>query len=362
MIRSCYIHIPFCKKICSYCDFCKVFYKKELVEKYLLSLETEIDKIYKKEELNTIYIGGGTPSSLSLNELKKLFEIIGKLNKKNDCEFTVECNFETITKEKLLLFKENGVNRLSFGIESINCKNLDFLGRKEDKQQIIDTMNIARDLGFSNINLDLMYAIPGESIADVDEDIEFILSLKPEHISTYSLMIEENTKLYLRHLKKVDEDIDFLMYNRICSKLKDEYIHYEISNFSLPGFESKHNLCYWKNNEYYGFGVSASSYRGDIKYTNTKSITKYLKNDYNYYQERVSKSDKMSYEMILGLRLLSGVSKKEFQKKYGIDIKDYFDIDNLIKNQLLEEDESSYYINEDKLYISNEILISFIKE
>lgn len=362
MIRSCYIHIPFCKKICSYCDFCKVFYKKELVEKYLLSLEAEIDKIYKNEELNTIYIGGGTPSSLSLDELKNLFKIIGKLNKKNDCEFTIECNFETITEEKLLLFKENGVNRLSFGIESINSKNLDFLGRKEDKQQIIDTMKIARNLGFSNINLDLMYAIPGESIADVDEDIEFILSLKPEHISTYSLMIEENTKLYLCHTKKIDEDLDFLMYNRICSKLKDEYIHYEISNFSLPGFESKHNLCYWKNNEYYGFGVSASSYRGDIKYTNTKSITKYLKNDYNYYQERVSKSDKMSYEMILGLRLLSGVSKKEFQEKYGIDIKDYFDIDNLIKNQLLEEDESSYYINEDKLYISNEILINFIKE
>lgn len=362
MIRNCYIHIPFCKKICSYCDFCKVFYNEQLVDKYLAALDKEIKQIYSLEELETIYIGGGTPSSLSFSNLKTLFKIIEQLKRKKNCEFTIECNFETITKEKLELFKKNGVNRLSFGIESISSKNLELLERKEDKQRIKDVLFLARNLGFSNINLDLMYAIPGESINDLDKDLDFILSLNPTHISTYSLMIEENTKLYLKHMKKIDEDLDNMMYNRICDRLKDRYNHYEISNFSKIFYESNHNLCYWKNKEYYGFGVSASSYRDNVRYTNTKSITKYLKNNYNYYQEKLTNKDKMIYEMILGLRLTNGVSKNKFYQKYGIRIDEYFDIGKLLEKGLILENDSNYYIAEDKLYVSNEILLNFIKE
>ena len=362
MIKNCYIHIPFCKKICAYCDFCKVFYNEQITDKYLKALDNEIKTIYNYEELETIYIGGGTPSSLSIKNLEVLFGIIGQLKRKKNCEFTIECNFETITKEKLELFKKNGVNRLSFGIESISSKNLELLGRKEDKKRIKDTVSIARSLGFSNINLDLMYAIPGEKVSDLDEDLNFLISLNPEHISTYSLMIEENTKLYLNHIEKIDEDSDNMMYNRICDGLKEEYNHYEISNFSKLGYESKHNLCYWKNNEYYGFGVSASSYRDNVRYTNTKSITKYLKNNYNYYQEKLTDKDKMIYEMILGLRLTKGVSKKCFHNKYGRNIEEYFDIKSLLEKGLILENDSNYYISEDKLYISNEILLSFIKE
>ena len=362
MINNCYIHIPFCKNICSYCDFCKVFYNEKLVDKYLNSLEYEIKSIYNNELQETIYIGGGTPSSLNLEELEKLFKILNNIKKDSNTEYTIECNFSTITKEKLLLFKKYGINRLSFGIESISNKNLDLLGRNESKEQITQIISLARTLGFSNINLDLMYAIPGESIEELKEDLDFIISLDPEHISTYSLIIEENTKLYINNTKEIDEDIDYLMYNKICSILKDKYQHYEISNFAKNGYQSRHNLCYWKNKEYYGFGVSASSYRNNTKYTNTKSITKYNNNDYKYLEEKITEEDKMSYEMILGLRLLEGVSKEEFYNKYNIKIEEYFDLDLLIKNKLLSDNNTHYFINEDKLYVSNEILLNFIKE
>lgn len=362
MIKNCYIHIPFCKSICSYCDFCKVFYNERQVDKYLNSLEKEIKSTYNNELQETIYIGGGTPSSLNLEELDRLFKILEVLKKDSNTEYTIECNFSTITEEKLLLFKKYGINRLSFGIESISNKNLNFLGRDESKEKIKEIIGIARKLDFKNINLDLMYAIPGETIDELEEDLNFIISLDPDHISTYSLIIEENTKLYLNNTKEIDEDLDYLMYNKICTRLKEKYNHYEISNFAKKGYESKHNLCYWKNKEYYGFGVSASSYRNNIKYTNTKSITKYNNYEYKYLEEKVSKEDKMSYEMILGLRLLEGVSKEVFYDKYKIKIEDYFDIKTLIENNLLKENNTHYFIEENKLYISNEILLSFIKE
>lgn len=362
MIRHTYIHIPFCKKICSYCDFCKVFYNKKQISLYLDSLEKEIKDIYKGEEQDTIYIGGGTPSSLDLDELEKLFKILSIFKKSKNIEYTIECNFSTTTKEKLELFKKYGINRLSFGVESIVQKNLEILERNENKDQIINIMSIARKLGFSNINLDLIYGIYNETEKDLDKDIDFILSLEPEHISTYSLMIEKNTKLYLKNIEKIDEEIDFLMYNRICKRLKSNYKHYEISNFAKVGFESKHNICYWKNKEYYGFGLGASSYRDSVRSTNTRSITKYLKNNYSYLEEKLTLDDKMSYEMILGLRLLEGVSKKEFYDKYKVNIDDYFDISRLLKNKLLKESNTNYYISEENLYISNEILVDFIKE
>ncbi len=362
MVKHTYIHIPFCKKICSYCDFCKLFYDKKQVSLYIKSLKKEINNIYKGEEQDTIYIGGGTPSSLDLEELKELFKVLNILKKSKDIEYTIECNFSTITYEKLCLFKEYGINRLSFGIESVNPKNLEILDRQENKNTIIKVLDMARNLGFNNINLDLMYAIPKESISDLEKDIDFILRLNPEHISTYSLIIEEHTKLYLNNTKKISEDLDLLMYNRICKRLKSNYNHYEISNFAKEGYESKHNTCYWKNKEYYGFGLGASSYLNDIRYTNTRSITKYLDNEYTYTKEILSKEDKMEYEMILGLRLLSGVSKEEFYNKYKVYINEYFDIDKLLDNKLLEESETNYYINEENLYISNEILLNFIKE
>lgn len=361
MINNCYIHIPFCKNICSYCDFCKLFYNEKLVDQYLEQLEKEISNIYRKEELKTIYIGGGTPSCLNMKQLNKLFSITKKLRVSKDVEFSIECNFDSINKEKLLLFKENGVNRLSFGLESTIDKNLKLLNREENCSRVKEIISYCRELGFKNINIDLMYAIPDETTKDLERDLNFILSLNVEHISTYSLIIEEHTKLYINQIKTIKEELDYEMYKIICNKLKN-YHHYEISNFSKYGYESRHNMCYWKNKNYYGFGLGASSYIGNKRINNTRSITKYLQNKTILDMEILNKSDIMSYEMILGLRMLNGVNKESFYKKYNKDIYEVFDIKGLISKELLIDDGINIYIPLDKMYISNEILVNFIKE
>lgn len=361
MIKNCYIHIPFCKSICSYCDFCKLLYHEEFVDQYLIHLEKEIKSIYQKEKLETIYIGGGTPSCLSLRQLKRLFSILEIFKKDKNIEYTIECNFDSITLEKLKLFKKNGVNRLSFGMESINKETLKFLERKENKEKIRRVISLCKKYGFLNINIDLMYAIPKESLTDLEVDLDFILSLDPTHISTYSLMIEKHTKLAIQKAQYIEEELDEAMYQLICKKLKNRYLHYEISNFSKPGYLSHHNLCYWKNKHYYGFGLGASSYIGSRRINNTRSIGKYLQDHYILDYEILEKSDIMSYEMILGLRLLEGVSKEEFRKKYQQDLDQVFNLDELISKDLLG-DNGNIYIPSNKIYISNEILQKFLKE
>lgn len=360
-MKNCYIHIPFCNHICSYCDFCKMFYNKKIVDNYLEHLEKEIKSIYKNELLDTIYIGGGTPSCLSICELDKLFSIVNKLNKNKNTEYTIECNFDSITEEKLRLFKKYGINRLSFGLESIIKSNLDILDRNINKSKVIDTIKLCRELGFNNINIDLMYAIAGEDIKDLEKDLDFVLSLDVEHISTYSLIIEEHTKLYINNTKYINEDLDYDMYKLICKKLSN-YNHYEISNFSKDGYFSRHNMCYWNNENYYGFGLGASSYILNKRINNTKSINKYLEDNYILDYENLNISDIMDYEMILGLRLLSGINKKLFYSKYKKDIYEVFNIKKLIDKELLIDNGENIYIPVDKLYISNEILVNFIKE
>lgn len=361
MIKSCYIHVPFCKNICSYCDFCKLLYNKSFVNMYISKLEEEIKDLYKGEILSTIYIGGGTPSCLDINELEFLFKVVSSLKMKDNYEFTMECNFDSITKEKLELFKKNGVNRLSFGIESINKNNLAFLDRYESKEKIINTINLAKSLGFNNINVDLMYAIPNESMDTLKNDIDFILSLDVEHISTYSLIIEEHTRLFVNKVNYIDEELDFKMYEYICKVLKENgYTHYEISNFSKEGFQSRHNMCYWKNNEYYGFGLGAASYIADYRINNTRSITKYLNGSFVKEKEHLNMKDKKEYEIILGLRLINGINKDIFYQKYGIKLNEYIDYKDLVKNSLLKENDSFLYIPENKLYISNEILVNLL--
>ena len=279
MINSVYIHIPFCSDICSYCDFCKIFYNDKLVDRYLLELDKEIKSRYKNKIINTIYIGGGTPSSLNSLQLKKLFNIL-KIFKTENLEFTFECNIENINEETLKLLKNNGVNRISVGVQTLNEKYIKLLNRHHNKQMVQDKINLMKQF-FTNINIDLIYAIPGQTLKELDEDLEFILKFDVEHISTYSLIIEEHTKLYINNVKNIDEDLDYLMYKHICKKLEHYgFNHYEISNFSKKGYESSHNLVYWDNLEYYGFGLGASGYINNIRYENTKSMNQYLNSKY----------------------------------------------------------------------------------
>ena len=289
MIKSCYIHIPFCKNICSYCDFCKIYYNELFVNKYLDSLENEINTYYKGDLLNTLYIGGGTPSSLNLEQLTRVFNILSRLNKSNNIEFTIECNIEDISEDKLKLFKSNGINRLSIGIESFNEDNLKFMDRPSID---LNKIYLAKKY-FDNINIDLIYALPNESLDTLNKDIDEALKLDVKHISIYSLIVENNTKI--SDIKPIDEELDYEMYKLICDRLSN-YNHYEISNFAIPGYESKHNLTYWNNEEYYGFGLGAAGYVNSIRYTNTKSINNYIKNQYNRVEEVLSLDDKEKYE------------------------------------------------------------------
>ncbi|MDD3241389.1 MAG: radical SAM family heme chaperone HemW [Bacilli bacterium] len=361
MIESAYIHIPFCTNICTYCDFCKMFYNKKMVNNYLLALEKEINSLYKNDILETIYIGGGTPSSFDIEDLNKLFIILRKLNKSDNIEYTIECNIENIDEEKLIFFKENGINRISIGIESFNEDILKFLGRKYTKKDIVEKMNIIKKY-FDNINIDLIYAVPIQSIEILKEDLNNFIDLDIKHISTYSLIIEDNTKLKNDKIKYIDEDLDQEMYELIKETLKENnFIHYEISNFSKDTYQSKHNLNYWMNNNYYGFGLGASGFIDNKRYTNTRSINNYLLGKYILEEEYLDNEKNLENEIMLLLRTNIGLNKKELYNKYKIDIDTKYNIKEMIKDHLIEVlDNGNYIISKDKWYIENSILIYFI--
>lgn len=358
---SIYIHIPFCDSICSYCDFCKVFYNHDLVLKYLDSLKKEVLSLYKGEVINTLYIGGGTPSVLSIDELSVLFDIVGVFNLSSNCEFTFECNIESINFDKLDFLYKRGVNRLSIGVQTFNLKFLKLLNRNHTVDLVINKINDAKKIGFNNINIDLMYALPGESLDDLNNDLNMFLKLGVNHISTYSLILEEHTKLYVDGVQSISEDLDRQMYDLICKRLGDNgFNHYEISNFSLAGYESKHNLVYWNNQNYYGFGCGASGYLCDIRYENTRSLNKYIDGFFRLNEEYIDLNTKIENEFILGFRKINGINIVDFNKKYG-------NIFNSIINKLIGEgklinDGVSIYINPEYLYISNSILVNFIGE
>ena len=361
MTTSVYIHIPFCEHICSYCDFCKMYYNPKIVDNYLDKLLEEIKEKYQGEKLKTIYIGGGTPSCLSLSYLKKLMDIIKIFHFEKEYEFTFEVNPENITLEKLILLKENGVNRISMGVESTNLKFLKYLNRYHDFKIVKEKINLMKQIGFSNINVDLIYALPNETINDLKADLENIISLDINHISTYSLEIHDNTILGIKKEQNILEDLDSDMYNYLCKYLKEKgFNHYEISNFEKNNHYSRHNMVYWKNENYYGFGLGASGYVDNIRYDNTRSISKYLNGNYILNSEKLSIKDQISYELILGFRLIKGINKKEFMAKYHEELVNQYNIKDLIKKGLLIDDGEFIKVSYDKIYVENSILENFL--
>lgn len=359
---SVYIHIAFCKEICSYCDFAKIYYNEQLADQYLLALDREIKKRYKSEEVVTLYIGGGTPSALNIKQLEKLFDIISQLNLTNLKEFSIELNIEDINEEKLKLFKANKINRLSIGLQTINSKFYKFLNRYNDIDDVINKINLAKK-HFDNISLDFIYAFPNQSIKDLNLDLDFIEKLDLNHISIYSLIIEKNTILAINNTQSIDQDLESEMYYHIVNRLESlNYKHYEISNFAKEDYESKHNKVYWDNKRYYGFGLGASSYIDNKRITNTKSISNYLKDKYNISEEIIDLKTDMEYFLILALRKIKGINRKEFFDRYNMRLEDKFKIDKLIKEGLLVLNGDYISIAKDKLYISNYILSELISD
>lgn len=362
-MQAAYIHIPFCKQICSYCDFCKVFYQKELVSRYLDALEKEIQVYYQGERLTTLYIGGGTPSALSLSELEKLLTILQKLKKDSNIEYTIECNIQDITLEKALLFQKYGINRISIGIQTLQEKYLQILNRKHTYQEVQEKIDLLKKQGFHNINIDFMYAFPNETVEEVKKDIESFLTLGATHISTYALMIEPHTQLYLQKVENPPEEIEAHMYQIICETLaQNGYDHYEISNFSKPGYASKHNTVYWNQDFYYGFGVGASGYQNNMRYENTKSIYAYIKGKSMRKEYLVTGQDKLYEAIMLGFRKIKGISKERFYQKQNQRLEEIPIIQKLIQEQKLIENKDNIYINPKYIYVMNEILVIILND
>lgn len=355
--KSVYIHIPFCDSICSYCDFAKFLKSTNYVKQYLVSLEKEIKNNYQGDLINTIYVGGGTPTCLNLEELEQLLKII-EVFKTENLEYTFEGNIENICEEKIKLLAKYGVNRISIGIQTFNEKHLAFLNRKHKKDEVFAKINMIKKY-IKNINVDLMYAFKDQTLEELKEDLKLFKQLDVPHISTYSLIIEKNTVLYNQNIKNIDPDLDYEMYELIKKELAN-YHHYEISNFALKGYESRHNLVYWNNLEYYGFGLGASGYLNSVRYTNTRSINKYFKGDYLFESHKLDKDEKIENELILGFRKTSGINVCDFKIKYGIDIFDVKNINKLLKEEKLILKDNNIFINPKYLYVSNDILVLFI--
>lgn len=331
-----YIHIPFCAKKCYYCDFVSYPNMKEKQKEYVEALKKEI-KSYDLQNYNitTIYIGGGTPSYIESKYIVDVLEYIkSKLNanetKFENMEITIEVNPGTVTKEKLLDYKKVGINRLSIGLQSTNDRLLKQIGRIHKYQDFLQTYNLARNVGFTNINIDLMLGLPNQSIKDLKESIEKVISLQPEHVSIYSLIVEEGTKLYKQieagELELPEEELERKMYWYTKSKLElAGYKHYEISNYAKPKRESKHNSNCWEQKQYIGIGASAHSYLDNVRYCNVSNLKEYICNMENVeadfeekyiVNERQNLEDRKNEFMLLGLRKIDGVSISMFKEKY----------------------------------------------
>ena len=360
MNKGVYVHIPFCKSICSYCDFCKVLYKKDWVMPYLKKLNKEIKDIYMDDIVDTVYIGGGTPSSLSKEELDILFKVLSRLNT-DLIEYTFECNLNDINEELLSTLKENGVNRLSIGIETFDEELQKIINRKHTYEEAKMRIDLCRAYGFNNINLDLMYGFKDEDMKMLKKDLKLFMKLNPEHISTYSLILEKSTIFSNNNYENCDEELEVEMYEYICKFLeKNHFKHYEISNFAKNGYESKHNLKYWNNEEYYGFGMGASGYIDGVRYNNTRSLKEYIENEEFSTKELLTEQDIMDNELMLGFRKINGINLEEFKNKYNVSMDKVYPIVPLIKNEDLIIKNGFIKINPSKIYVMNEILIKMI--
>ena len=372
-----YIHIPFCKQKCFYCDFCSFANKNEMQGKYVETVINEIKNITHKEKytVTTIYLGGGTPSILNpdyiksiLQEIKSSFEIL------DDAEITIEINPGTVNEEKLKKYKEYGINRLSIGLQSANDKILKKIGRIHDYKQFEETFFYARKCGFKNINVDLMIGLPTQAVEDVKQTLEKIIQKNPEHISVYSLIIEEGTiieKLINENkLQLPDEETERIMYWTVVNELKENgYNQYEISNFSKKTYESKHNTNCWKQKQYIGLGTSAHSYLNKKRYSNTNNIEEYIKNiqenniskNITIHEEQTEESTMNEY-MLLGLRMIQGINIDEFKQKFKIDptIKYKETLEKLQKENLIQITKTSIKLTKQGIDFGNIVWEEFI--
>ena len=370
-----YVHIPFCKRKCYYCDFVSYDNKYEKIDSYVETVKKEIEdtsnEFTKNHIVSTIYFGGGTPSFLESKYIKLLLENIRRnFNVSSNAEITLEVNPGTITEEKLKTYQMCGINRLSIGLQTTNDNLLKKIGRIHTYSEFLSTYNLARKLGFSNINVDLIFSLPDESLDDLKLDLEKIIELSPEHISTYSLIVENGTKIKELIEENADgynlpsEDIERQMYWYIKNTLEEKgYRHYEISNFAKEGYESKHNLNCWNQKEYFGFGAAAHSFIDGIRFSNKKILSEYIFNFKSRdIEEKMNREELAKEYMMLGLRKIDGVSISEFERKFNLNPLLYFrfEISKLVDEDLIEVDLDDIKLTKKGLDFANIVWEEFI--
>ena len=364
-----YIHIPFCKKKCDYCDFISHCDKSNLIEEYIEKLKEEIESELnnKKYNITTIYIGGGTPSFIDSKYIVEILDIIKEKYDLGNTEITIEVNPGTITEKKLLDYKQAGINRLSIGLQETNNELLKQIGRIHTYEEFLETYNLARKLGFENMNVDLMIGLPSQSIKNIKESLNKVISLNPEHISVYSLILEEGTKLYQRYendqIKLPDEELERNMYWYVKNTLENNgYNHYEISNFSKKGYESKHNMNCWEQKEYIGFGLNAHSYVDGVRFSNTENLEEYINKADKIIHEKQTIEDMQKEYMLLGLRKIDGVSIQKFEEKFVENPIFLFrnELNKLVKEELLEIDGDIIKLTNKGLDLANIVWEEFI--
>jgi len=376
MVKAAYLHIPFCEHICHYCDFNKVFLKGQPVDDYLAAMEQEIELALKMdpvEKLDTIFVGGGTPTSLNERQLARFCGIIRQhFPAGPNLEFTFEANPGDLSQEKLQILKDAGVNRISLGVQTFNDELLKKIGRVHRAKDVFRTIEIAKKTGFDNISVDLIFSLPTQTIADFKDSLEKAFSLEIPHFSAYSLIIEPKTVFYnlMRkgQLQTPGEDIEAQMYELVMEEMEKHGFHqYEISNFSRPGFESRHNVTYWNNEYYYGFGAGAHGYVNGYRRSNIGPVNKYIETVKQgslpiLEEHQVTRAEQMEEEMFLGLRKTKGISISRFQEKFSENPLQLFhnEIDELIRKQWIEVNEDNIYLTKTGRLLGNEVFQAFI--
>lgn len=367
-----YIHIPFCKQKCFYCDFPSYACRENLMESYVEALCLEIKNKCKNYKIKTLFIGGGTPSYLDISSLNKLMNTIKELNFSNNAEKTMECNPGTVSKEKFEVIKLGGINRLSFGLQTTNNDLLKSIGRIHTFESFKENYFLARSLGFKNINVDMMFGLPKQSVEEFKRGLKEVIELNPEHISNYSLIIEEGTAFYNLYEKDMldlpSEEEERDMY-REGKKILEEYGYkqYEISNFSKEEKECEHNKVYWMCEEYLGVGVSSSSFIDEKRIRNIDSLKKYIENiksGHSVIEEEYenTREDDIEEFMFMGLRMNRGISEEKFKEKFGVTIDSIYKnvINKNINLGLLKRDCGKIYLSDLGIELSNSVMSDMI--
>lgn len=372
-----YIHIPFCRSRCSYCDFATGIYETSLAERYVRAVVKEIGswiEIERPREVDTIYFGGGTPSLLSPAQLATILDAVNaRFRVSRDAEVTMEMNPGTVTLEGLREFRHLGVNRASFGAQTFDDKELARLGRSHNTHDTTQTFHHLRDAGFDNVSLDLIAGLPGQSITGWNYNLDQALTLRPEHLSFYLLEVHEGTPL-AEHIRKgiqpqPDDDLAVEMYELMLERAcASGYEHYEISNLCLPGYESRHNTKYWSGVSYYGFGCSAHSYNGESRrWSNERDVARYVElieqGSVPIVERAELTRDEVQAEAVfLGMRLMRGLNVKQYQKLFGVDIRDLHqnELQRFREAGLIEFDGDLIRLTRSGALLSNEVFAAFI--